>query len=268
MSLKIAVLAKQVLDPEMPMAAFRIDGDARRVVPPPNIPPVVNGFDENAVEAALRIKDAQGATVTVISTGAEFALDVMKKPLSMGADDLVLLQDDAFDNTIDSFVTAQLLAAAVRKLGGFDLIICGRQASDWDNAQVPLGVAEILGLSCVSLGKRVEVAEDASKAVVERIVPDGYEVVEASLPALVTVSNELGQPRYPTLRGIMAATRKRPTVWGKGDLDLADGQSEARVALRQLFIPVSDQECEIIEGEDAADSGRLLALRLREAKII
>ena len=79
MALKIAVLAKQVLDPEMPMAAFRIDGDARRVVPPPNIPPVVNGFDENAVEAALRIKDAQGATVTVISTGAEFALDVMKK---------------------------------------------------------------------------------------------------------------------------------------------------------------------------------------------
>ena len=266
MSLKIAVLAKQVLDPEMPMAAFRIDGDARRVVPPPNIPPVVNGFDENAVEAALRIKDAQGATVTVISTGAEFALDVMKKPLSMGADELVLLQDDAFANTIDSFVTAQLLAAAVRKLGGFDLIICGRQASDWDNAQVPLGVAEILGLSCVSLGKRVDVAE--GKAVVERIVPDGYEVVEASLPALVTVSNELGQPRYPTLRGIMAATRKRPTVWGKGDLDLDAGQSAARVALRQLFIPVSDQECEMIEGDDAADSGRLLALRLREAKII
>ena len=154
MALRIAVLAKQVLDPEMPMAAFRIDGDAKRVVPPTNIPPVVNGFDENAVEAALRIKDTQEATVTVISTGREFALDVMKKPLSMGADELVLLQDDAFDNTIDSFVTAQLLAAAIRKLEGFDLIICGRQASDWDNAQVPLGVAEILGLSCVSLAKR------------------------------------------------------------------------------------------------------------------
>ena len=184
----------------------------------------------------------------------------------MGADELVLLQDDAFDNTIDSFVTAQLLAAAIRKLEGFDLIICGRQASDWDNAQVPLGVAEILGLSCVSLGKKVDVAD--GKAIVERIVPDGYQVVEASLPALVTVSNELGQPRYPTLRGIMAATRKRPTVWSKADLGLDDSQSEARVTLRQLFIPVSDQECEIIEGDDAADSGRLLALKLREAKII
>jgi electron transfer flavoprotein beta subunit len=190
----------------------------------------------------------------------------MKKPLSMGADELVLLQDDAFANTIDSFVTAQLLAAAILKLEGFDLIICGRQASDWDNAQVPLGVAEILGLSCVSLGKKVDVAD--GKAIVERIVPDGYQVVEAQLPALVTVSNELGQPRYPTLRGIMAATRKRPTVWSKSDLALDDSQSEARINLRQLFIPVSDQECEIIEGEDAADSGRLLALKLREAKII
>ena len=266
MALRIAVLAKQVLDPEMPMAAFRIDEDARRVVPPANIPPVVNGFDENAVEAALLIKDAQEATITVISTGSSFALDVMKKPLSMGADELVLLQDDSFENSIDSFQTAQLLAAAIRKLGGFDLVICGRQASDWDNAQVPLGVAEILGLSCVSLGKKVSVAD--GKAVVEQIIPDGYRVVEATLPALVTVSNELGQPRYPTLRGIMAATRKRPTVWGRDDLELDEAQVVGRVSLRQLFIPVSDQECEFIEGDDAADSGRMLAVKLREAKII
>ena len=266
MAIRIGVLAKQVLDPEMPMAAFRIDGEAKKVVPPPNIPPVVNGFDENAVEAALQIKDAQEATVTVISTGTSFALDVMKKPLSMGADELVLLQDDAFENSVDSFVTAQLLAAAIRKLEGFDLIICGRQASDWDNAQVPLGVAELLGLSCVSLGKKVDVAD--GKVRVERIIPDGYEVVEAPLPALVTVSNELGQPRYPTLRGIMAATRKKPTVWTQADLDLDDSQASSRVTLRELFVPVSDQECEMIEGEDAADSARLLALRLREDKII
>ena len=119
MPLKIAVLAKQVLDPEMPMAAFRIDESARRVVPPTNIPPVVNGFDENAVEAALQIKDAQEATVTVISTGSSFALDVMKKPLSMGADDLVLLQDDAFDNTIDSFPDGPVAGRGDSKIGWF-----------------------------------------------------------------------------------------------------------------------------------------------------
>jgi electron transfer flavoprotein beta subunit len=266
MPVKIGVLAKQVIDPEMPMAAFQIDATAKRVVTPANIPPVVNGFDENAVEAALQIKDTQEATITVISAGASFALDVMKKPLSMGADELVLLQDDSFQNTVDSFFTAQLLAAAIRKLGGFDLIICGRQASDWDNAQVPLGVAEILGLACVTLGKKVEVKDN--KAVVERLIPDGYEVVEAPLPALVTVSNELGQPRYPTLRGIMAATRKRPTIWTAADLEVDAGQLEPRITLHDLFVPQRTQECEIIEGDDEADTARKLALKLREARLI
>ncbi len=266
MPVNIGVLAKQVIDPEMPMAAFQIDPAAKQVVTPPNIPPVVNGFDENAVEAALQIKDAQGATVTVISSGPSFALDVMKKPLSMGADELVLLQDDAFGNTIDSFLTAQLLAAAVRKLGGFDLIICGRQASDWDNAQVPLGVAEILGMACISLGRKVSV--DGETVTVERLIPDGYEVVQSAMPALVTVSNELGQPRYPTLRGIMAATRKRPTIWSAADLDMAPEQLEPRVTLHDLFVPERNQACEIIEGDDEADAARQLALRLREDKLI
>ena len=266
MALKIAVLAKQVIDPEMPMAAFQVDSNANKVVTPPNIPPVVNGFDENAVEAALLLKDAQEATITVISSGTEFALDVMKKPLSMGADELILLQDDAFGNTIDSFFTAQVLAEAVRKLDGFDLIICGRQASDWDNAQVPLGLAELLGLSCIALCRKVDVSD--GKITAERNTPDGYEVVEADLPALVTVSNELGQPRYPTLRGIMAATRKKPTIWTISDLGMDPAQLEPRVTLRSLFVPESGQECEYIEGENAADAGRQLALKLREDKLI
>ena len=266
MPLKIAVLAKQVIDPEMPTAAFQIDAQTKRVSTPATIPPVVNGFDENAVEAALKIKDAQEATVTVISCGTSFALDVMKKPLSMGADELILLQDDSFDNTIDSFITAQLLAAAVRKLEGFDLIICGRQASDWDNAQVPLGVAELLDLSCIALCRKVEVQGD--KVVTECNIPDGYEVIEASLPALVTVSNELGQPRYPTLRGIMAATRKLPTTWSASDLNIDPSQLKPRVTLRDLFVPERGQECEIVEGENGADAGRQLAMKLREAKLI
>ena len=266
MPVNICVLAKQVVDPEMPAAAFRIDPDARQVVPPANIPPVVNGFDENAVEAALQIKDEQGANITVISSGTTFALDVMKKPLSMGADELVLLQDDAFANSVDSFFTVQLLTAAINKLGGFDLIICGRQASDWDNAQVPLGVAETLGMACITLGKKVDVQD--SKVVVERLAPDGFEVVEADMPALVTVSNELGQPRYPTLRGIMAATRKRPTVWTTGDLEIDDAQLEPRLTLHDLFVPERDQDCEIIEGDDDIDAARRLALRLREDRLI
>ncbi|MCE2463973.1 MAG: electron transfer flavoprotein subunit beta, partial [Dehalococcoidia bacterium] len=127
MSLNIVVLAKQVIDPEMPVSAFQVNRESRSVVTPSNIPPVVNGFDENAVEAALQIKESQGATITVISMGKGFSMDVMKKPLSMGADELVLLQDEAYDNVPDSFFIAHVLATAIKRLGQFDLIICGRQ---------------------------------------------------------------------------------------------------------------------------------------------
>ena len=127
-------------------------------------------------------------------------------------------------------------------------------------------LAEILGLSCVVLGRKVDVK--GGKVVVERITPDGYEVVEAALPALVTVSNELGQPRYPTLRGIMAATRKRPIIWSAADLGIDARQLRQRITLHSLFVPVRSKECEIIKGETAADAGRRLALKLREAKLI
>ena len=266
MPLNIIVLAKQVIDPDMPKSAFQVDRENRRVGTPSNIPPVVNGFDENAVEAALQIKDSQGANVTVLSMGKSYALDVIKKPLSMGTDELVLLQDDAFENSVDSFFTAHVLASAIKKIGKYDLIICGRQASDWDNAIVPLGVAELLDIACVTIGKKVDVGD--GKVTVERIVPDGIEVVESALPALVTVSNELGQTRYPSLRGIMAATRKRPTIWSAQDLDIDLSQVKPSLSLVDLFVPVSEKVCEIITGRDDAEAGRNLALKLREAKLI
>ena len=266
MAFKIIVLAKQVIDPDMSMSAFQVDRANKKVVTPTSIPPVVNGFDENAVEAALRIKEAQEATITVISMGKGFSMDVMKKPLSMGADELILLQDEAFDTGVDSFMTAHVLAAALKKVGEFDLIICGRQASDWDNAEVPLGIAEILGLPCVTIGKKVEVGD--GKVIVERMVPEGIEVMEADLPALVTVSNELGQPRYPTLRGIMAATRKRARTWTSQDLDIDVSQLAPRLSLVDLYVPTKDQGCEFVEADTEEDAGRALALKLREAKLI
>ena len=266
MPLNIVVLAKQVIDPEMPASALQIDRENKRVVTPANIPPVVNGFDENAVEAALLIKDSQEASITVVSMGKSFSMDVMKKPLSMGADELVLLQGDEFENLVDSFFTAHVLAGAIKKLGEFDLIICGRQASDWDNAQVPLGVAELLGVPCITIGKKVQVGD--GKVTVERIVPEGYEVIEGQLPALVTVSNELGQPRYPTLRGIMAATRKKPTIWSFEDLGADSSQLTSKVNLVDLFVPVVEKQCEFIEGDNEEEAGRNLALKLREAKLI
>ncbi|MDA1188404.1 MAG: electron transfer flavoprotein subunit beta/FixA family protein [Chloroflexi bacterium] len=263
--LKILVCVKQVIDPETPLSAFKIDPGTKRVAPAAGVPPVVNGFDENAVEAALRLKDSVGAEVTVLSMSDSFAMDVMKKPLSMGADALVLAQDSQFRD-LDPFASAYVLAAAIRKLDGFDLILCGRQASDWDNAQVPTGIAEMLGLPLVTVAQKLDLASGG--IVVERALPDGYEVVEAPLPALVTVSNELGEPRYPTLRGIMAAGKKTPTTFSASDLEVDPARLAPRMHLLDLAVPPRDSKCEFISGENEADTGRQLALRLREAKLI
>jgi len=269
MTLNIIATAKQVLDPEAPITAYRLDNEAKRISADParNIPPVINGFDENAVEAALLVKEAVGdAKVTVLSAGASFAMDVMKKALSMGSDEMVLVQDPELEGISDSAVTAKVLHAAIKKIGDFDLIVAGRQASDWDNAQVPLGLAELFGIPCISFARKVEVRDGL--VLCERVIATGYEVVSAPLPAVVTVSNELGQPRYPTLRNIMAAARKQPTIYNIGDIGIGPDDLVTKVTIQDLFIPEKQSQCEFIEGDDPADAGRKLALALREAKLI
>jgi electron transfer flavoprotein beta subunit len=266
MALNIIVTAKQVIDPEIPKVAFKIDPTSKRVVVPASFPPVVNGFDEHAVEAALRIKDTQEAKVTVAAVGRNFSIDVMRKLLAMGADEMVLVQDPAIDDSIDSRVTARVLGAAINKIGAFDLILCGRQASDWDNAQVPLILTEELGIPCLTIAKKVEVSDGVVK--VERVIPEGYEVVEAPLPALVTVSNELGLPRYPTMRAIMAANRKRPAIWKLADLGIEPAMLQPRLQLVDLFAPVQEQACEFIDGSDEREIADRLLQKLRDARLI
>ncbi len=266
MPLHIVVTAKQVIDPEMPLSAFRLDEAAKKVVTPPTFPPVVNGFDEHAVEAALRLKDAHGARVTVLSVGAQFDLNIMRKPLAMGADQLVLCQDEAFVDPGDSLLTARLLEAALARLDDVDLIVCGRQASDWDNAQVPLYLAERLQWPCLTLAQKVDL--DDGQVQVEQIVPDGIVVAQAPLPAVVTVSNELGEPRYPTMRNIMAANRKRPTLWKLADLGLDAATLTPQLEIVELAFPQRTQECEFIEADDVATAARQLAARLHEAGLI
>src|SRR4030042_6861129 len=136
--MNIIVCCKQVPDPEAPPASFKIDAARNQVVPPPNVPPVISPFDENAVEAALKIKDKQGGKVTVISMGNNLSRDVVKKPLSMGADELILLEDPAFEGG-DSWSNAYSLAAAIKTIGKYDIIFFGRQAADWDSGEVGTG---------------------------------------------------------------------------------------------------------------------------------
>lgn len=266
--MNIIVCVKQVPDPEAPPASFKIDEAKLKAVPPPGVAPVISPFDEQATEAALRIKDATGAKITVVSMGPSMAREVVKKPLSMGADDLVLLEGEAFDFN-DAYSTAYGLAQAIKKIGEFDLIFCGRQAADWDQGQVGVGIAEMLGIPSITVAKKVDVSDGIVR--VERVLPDGYEVVEGPLPCLITVSNELGEPRYATLKGIMAAARKPVTVWGASDIGLEPsrfGPAAARTQLTKLFIPVREGKCEVLEGESVGEAAVALASRMREAKII
>ncbi len=266
--MNMIVCCKQVIDPEAPPASFKVDTSANKVVPPPGVPPVVSPFDEQAVEAALRVKDAKGGKITVISMGVNLLRDVVKKPLSMGADELVLLEDEAFTDG-DSWSTAYALAMAIKKIGGYDLVFCGRQAADWDSGQVGSGIAEILGLPSVTLAKKVDITD--GKARIERVTADGYEVVEVSLPALITVSNELGEARYPTIKGITAAKRKEPIVWKPADIGVDPSQIGAtgrHTKVLKLFQPVHEGKCEIIAGETIEEAAVNLALKLREAKVM
>jgi len=265
--LNIIVCAKQVIDPEAPPASFKIDAAANKAVLP-GVPPVIDPYSEYAVEAALKIKDAQGGNITAISLGTNLLREVVKKPLSMGADELILLEDEAFAEG-DSWSTAYALAMAVKKVGEYDLILCGREASDTNAGQVGSAVAEILGLPSVTLAKKIEVNDN--KAKVERVTADGYEVIEVSLPALVTVSNEIGEPRYPTIKGIMAAKKKEPIIWAPADIGVEPSQVGAagqRAQMLRLFQPVHEGKCEIAEGETPEEAAANLALKLREAKIL
>lgn len=265
----IIVLVKQVLDPDAPAATFKIDEANNRVIPPQGIPPVISTFDLNAMEAALQLKSELGDTrVTTISMGPASVKDSLKQTLALGADEAIHILDESLMGG-DAFSTAYVLAQAVRKVGDFDLILTGRQASDWDQGVVPIGVAEFLDIPSANPCRKVEVRD--GKAVVERVIEDGYEIVELPLPCLVTASNEMNTPRYPTLKGIMAAAKKQLPIWTAGDLDIDAsrvGDAGSRSTMLKLFVPTYDAQCEFIEGDSPAEQAEKLALKLREARLI
>lgn len=265
----IVICTKLVPDPEAPFSMYTVDEHAKKVVPASGLRWVMSPFDEQAMEAALRIREKHPDTrITVMTLGSESARNALKHGLAMGADDGVLLSDAAFQDA-NAYITALSLAAAIRKLDGCDLVITGRQAADWDAGIVGAGIAETLARPVISFAKDVQI--DGRRVRVERALDDGTEVVEANLPAVVTVSNELGAARVPTLRETMRAARKPVVVWSGADLELRADVLDAagiRCMRERVFEPVKNSCCEIIEGASPKEQAQILARRLREAKII
>lgn len=258
--LSIIVCIKVVTDPEAPASTFRIDPAGRRAITGQGVPPVLNPYDENSLEAALRIKEKQPCKITVISAGKSLPKAVVKKSLAVGADELVIIEDEIFED-IDAYTTANILAAAIRKVGAPDLILTGRMAADTNAGQVGPGIAELLGIPSITVARKIEVSD--GRARVERARADGYETVESPLPCLITVSHELGELRQATVKGLMAAQKQPFTTWKINDLNIDMTVGRRSKALR-LFIPERKVECEMIAGETPEETGANLALRLQK----
>ncbi len=266
--MNIIVCIKQIYNPETPPKAFRIDVDTNNVLAPPGDHPfVINPFDEQAVEAALRIKDVHGAKVTALCLGDASAKTILKHAMAMGVDDGILLDVHDLED-YDSYLTAFVLTSAINKIGQNDLIFCGRQAGDWDNSQVGLGIAELLGIPSINPAKKAEVVD--GKVHVERVLGDGYEILETSTPCLIAISSEIGLPRYATLPGIMAAAKREITTWNNKHLGLEQTQidsSAARTRMLKLFIPEHEANCIFFEAETLEEAAVDLAVKLREDNI-
>ena len=265
----IVVCVKQVPDPEAAFSMLKVDAQANKVLPAPGMPLVMSPFDEQALEAALRVREASGATkITALCAGPDGARTILKHALAMGADEAVLVSDAALDDC-GSEATAHVLAAAIRQIEPVDLVLTGRQAADWDAGVVGCGVGEILGWPVLTFARKVEAGQASVQ--VERVLADGFETLEAALPAVVTVSNELGAARKPNLRETMRAARKPLAVRALADIGLAAGEIEriaARKARERLYVPSKNGACEIMPGADEAAQARALALRLREARLV
>ena len=212
---------------------------------------IVNPLDLYAIELAIRLREQHGGEVTTLSMGPPSAEKALRETISMGCDSAVLVSDKAFAGS-DTWATSYVLAAAVRRLGRFDLIICGERATDGDTGQVGPATAAFLDLPVATYVSKVEAIKDNS-AVVHRLVENGYEVLQVTLPALLTVVKEVADPRLPTLRGKRRARAAEIPVWKPAELDVKPEQlglkgSPTRVV--KIFRPKVARQGKMVTASD------------------
>jgi len=260
--MEIAVCIKQVPD----TTEVRINPETNTLIRE-GVPSIVNPFDENAVEEALRLREKHGGRVTVITMGPPQAVEALKQTIAMGADEVYLISDKAFAGS-DTWATSYTLASALKKLGKFDLILCGKQAIDGDTAQVGPGIAEWLGIPQVTFAIKVEI--DGNRAKVERLLEEANEIVEAPIPCVITVVKQINEPRVPSLKGMMRAKKAEIKTLSAQDIE-ADinitGLKGSPTRVVKIFAPPAKGGGEMLKGstdEIVSD----LVLKLRERKII
>ncbi len=229
---------------------------------------IINPFDTYALEEGVRLKEKHGGKVTVITMGPPQAEAALREAISLGADEAVLLSDRAFAGA-DTWATAFTLSSAVKKLEQYDLIICGRQTIDGDTGQVGPELAEMLDIPFVAyVGQIEEIVENRMR--VRRMVEEGHEIIETTLPAVITVSKEINVPRLPSLRGIIKSKSAKVTTWGIQELGVEEnmvGLAGSSTQVIKVFFPQRISQAEILSGDLTSQVDSLIN-KLRDASLI
>ena len=256
--MKIIACIKQVPDSE---AKVKAEGGQ---VSWGDAPLVINPFDEYAVEGALQQKEAHNGTVTALCIGPESAREALKHALAMGADDAILVSDPAL-NDLDTAGAAKVLAAAIQKIGGADMAVFGRQTLDNGAGLTPPQTARVLGLPMLGLAGSIKV--EGGAVTVERVLEEGRQIMKANLPAVLSVVQSIGEPRYPSFMGIRKASKATIPVWSLGDIGAS---APAPIVTRTELMnpPVQDATIEMITGETPAEIAEKLADKIIAEKVL
>jgi len=262
---KIVVTVKQVPDTN----AEKAFDPATKRLNRSAIENVLNPFDEYAIEEALRIKEAAGAdsTVTILTMAPQKGVDIVRKALGMGADNAAMLSDEAIGGS-DTMATAYLISQALKHIG-FDLILTGTQSTDAINSIVPAAVAEHLGIPALTYAKKVTIAD--GRVEIQRETDAGYQRVSAPLPALISVTKSINEPRYPTLKGIMGAKKKEIKALSLADIgaDAARFGDAGSKTWVESFTPVSARgKGTVIQAQDPVEGAKQILEFLIAKKVV
>ena len=262
--MNIVVCVKQV--PEIGLV--KVDDAANKIIYPIG-PGMTNPFDDYAVEESIRIKEKVGGKVYAVSLGNQNAEPTLRNCLALGVDEAILLSVPGV-NFLDAYTASFLIASGIKKIGSYDLVLCGKQAVDGDSSLMPPALAEWLNLPEVSFVKKFENISSDS-ATVFRMTEDGYDVVEVSLPAVISVVKEINEPRLPSLKGKMRAKSAPLVVWGKEELGLEEEKIKGQSSLTKMSSfrsPAPRPKGEIMGGQTPSEMADNLVVKLREAQVI
>jgi len=247
--MKIVVCIKQVPD----TTDVKINPETNTLIRE-GVESIINPFDMYAIEEAVRLKERFGGEAIALTMGPPQAESALREALSLGIDQAIHLSDRAFAGS-DTWATSLILAKAISKISDVDLVICGKQASDGDTAQVGPGIAAHIDLPQATYVRRIDTVHldtDPKIMVVERLLEEGYELIELKLPSLITVVKEINEPRMPSLRGKMAARKATITIWSNKDLSIAEdkiGLSGSPTQVVKIFTPPHKEGGKIFDDE-------------------